>query len=73
MVSALFFYQLGRSLWCGYASCSIGTGYEFSRVHTRLTLGRVETKSGSRVWCRQKNAWHAGAAWRMAGVYLLYL
>jgi hypothetical protein len=42
-------------------------GCEFSRVHTRLILAIVEAKSGSRGWCRQKNAWHAGAACRMAG------
>ena len=30
-------------------------GCEFSRVLTLLTLAIVEAKSGSRVWCRQKN------------------
>ena len=40
-------------------------GCEFSRVPTLLTLAIVEAKSGSRVWCRQKNTRHAEAAWRM--------
>ena len=44
-----------------------GAGCEFSRVHTLLTLAIVAAKSGSRVWCRQKNARHAGAAWGMEG------
>jgi hypothetical protein len=41
-------------------------GCEFSGGHTLLTLAIVEAKSGSRVWCCQKNTWHAEAAWRMA-------
>src|SRR5882672_10579163 len=40
-------------------------GCEFSRVQTLLTLAIVEAKSGSRVWCRQKNTRHAEAVWRM--------
>src|SRR5712691_10018324 len=46
--------------------CSIGAGCEFSRMQTLLTLAIVEAKSGSRVWCRQKNTRHAEVVCRMA-------
>src|SRR5262245_28960687 len=43
------------------------SGCKFSRVQLLLPLAMVEPKSGSRVWCRQKNTRHAEAAWRIAG------
>src|SRR2546425_11930824 len=51
----------GRKL----ATSSQRVPWEFSGVQTLLTLAIMWTKSGSRLWCRQKNTRHAEAACRM--------
>src|SRR5882672_8647208 len=42
-------------------------GCKFSRVPTQLTLAIGWAKSGSCVWCCQKNTRQAEAAWKMLG------
>jgi hypothetical protein len=57
--------QNARRLSNVYANNFMRAGCKFSGVQTLHTLAIVEAKSGSRVWCGQKNTWHAEAAWRM--------